>query len=95
VTFLEIYKVCLRHEADPTKEKASCYKCVDHFVHAVNSIDWEDFTDRLDKIINQLPKLSTSFKTYFAAEAWILTSVQLQKSQGTWNPSFQISLPSK
>lgn len=92
--FLDIYHACQSH-AIANDRPSTTYACVDHFLRAVNSIDWNDFTDYIDKIIDAVPELSTAFKTYFVAEAWVLTSVRLQTTQGTWNPSFRVTLPTK
>jgi len=92
--FLDIYHACQSH-AVANARPATVPVCVDHFLRAVNAIDWNDFTEHVDKIIEAVPELSTAFKTYFVAEAWVLTSVRLQTAQGVWNPSFQVTLPTK
>jgi hypothetical protein len=92
--FLSIYHACTDH-ADQHNlldyYSPDQYTCQDHFLKAVEHINWEDFMPQIDKIVARLPELSASFKTYFVTEAWVITSVRLQANIN----NFQVALPTK
>ncbi|BBI30372.1 hypothetical protein QKT49_gp391 [Acanthamoeba castellanii medusavirus] len=83
-TYAKNYRLQYGAECDPEA----------HFERCLNAIDFDNFHNEIDRMIEKLPQLSTAFKTYFLAKAWVLTCVRLQ-SMGADRPSLQATLPTK
>lgn len=93
--FVAIYRSCLNYAEAVMAESGEVVDPIEHFARAVEALDMIEHTESLDRIIEQLPELSTAFKTFFVAQAWVLTSVRLQQNTGSVSPALMATLPTK
>jgi hypothetical protein len=93
--FVAIYRSCLNYAEAVMAESGEVVDPIEHFARAVEALDMIEHTESLDRIIEQLPELSTAFKTFFVAQAWVLTSVRLQQNAGSVSPALMATLPTK
>jgi hypothetical protein len=90
-----LYEGCLKYAEDYQKAHGQTVDPVEHFARALGELNLDSYTDQIDKIIEKLPELSTAFKMYFVAYAWVLTSVRLQQNAGGAAPALTATLPTK